>query len=80
MSRRRRSDKLNISHIFLYSNKDIRNLDITGMRKSRKSCAVVPREARRHTVSKFRKEVTMKISIETKKRQDKEDKVKKRTR
>lgn len=45
-------------------NSCIRGLDNIRMRRSRKSSAEGLQERRRHTFSKFRKVVTMKISIE----------------
>ena len=46
----------------------IRDLDSIGVRKGRKSCAARPREEWRHAVSKFRRAVSMKITIEDRKR------------
>ena len=45
-------------------NSCIRKMDRIRMRRSRKSCAARPREGGRHTVSKFRREVSMKIPVE----------------
>ena len=44
-------------------NSCIRKMDRIGMR-SRKSCAVNPREGGRHPVSKFRRAVSMAIAVE----------------
>ena len=46
----------------------IRKLDRIGMRVSGESCAVGLQEGGRHTVSKFRRAVTMKIAIKDSKR------------
>ena len=43
-------------------------MDRIGMRMSRKSCAARPREWGRHAVSKFRRAVSMKITVEESKR------------
>ena len=45
-------------------NSCIRKMDRIRMRRSRKSCAARPREGGRHAVSKFRREVSMKIPVE----------------
>ena len=42
----------------------IRKMDRIGMRRSRKSCAARLREGGKHTVSKFRRAVSMKIAVE----------------
>ena len=49
-------------------NSCIRGLDSIGMSMSRKSCAAGPRDGGRHAVSKFRRAVSMNISIEDRKR------------
>ena len=49
-------------------NSCIRGLDRIGVRGSSKSCAARPLEGGRHAVSKFRRAVTMKITIEDRKR------------
>ena len=49
-------------------NSCIRKVDRMWMRASRKSCAARPREGERHAVSKFRKSVRMKITVEGSKR------------
>ena len=49
-------------------NSCIRELDRKGVRVSRKSGAARPPERGRHAVSKFRRAVTMKITIEDRKR------------
>ena len=49
-------------------NSCIRELDRKGVRVSRKSGAARPPEGGRHAVSKFRRAVTMKITIENRKR------------
>ena len=43
-------------------------VDRIGMRVSRKSCSVRPREGERHAVNKFRRAVSMKITVEDNKR------------
>ena len=45
-------------------NSCIRKMDRIGMKRRRKSCAARPREGVRHAVSKFRREVSMKITVE----------------
>ena len=45
-------------------NSCIREVDRIGMGVNRKSCVVRPREGWRHAVSKFRRAVSMQITIE----------------
>ena len=45
-------------------NSSISWVDRIGMRMSRKSCAARSRERRRHAVSKFKRAVSMKITVE----------------
>jgi len=45
-------------------NSCISEVDRIGVRVSRKSCALRPQEGRRHAVSKFRRTVSMKITVE----------------
>ena len=49
-------------------NSCINMVDIIGVKGSRKSCAARLWEGRSYTISKFRKAVTMKISVEGSKR------------
>ena len=49
-------------------NSCIRGLDSIGMSMSRKSSAAGPREGGRHAVSKFRRAVSVEISIKDRKR------------
>ena len=44
-------------------NSRIRKMDIIVMRRSTKPCATRPREGWRHTVSKFRRAVSMNIAV-----------------
>ncbi len=44
-----------------------RNLDSKGVSLTGKSCAARPREGQRHVLSKFRRAVNMKITIEDRK-------------
>ena len=53
--------------ITMLVNSCIRDLDSIGVSEGRKSCAARPREERRHAVSKFRRAVSMKITIEDRK-------------
>ena len=46
----------------------IREVDIIGMRVSKKSCAARPREGGRNAVSKFRRVVSIKITVEDSKK------------
>ena len=45
-------------------NSCIRKMDKIEMRRSRKLCATRPREEGKHKVSKFRRAVSMKITVE----------------
>ena len=45
-------------------NSCIRKMDRIWMRRRRKTCAARTREGERHVVSKFRRTVSMKISVE----------------
>ena len=47
-------------------NSCIRKMDRIEMGRSRKSCAARPREEGRHEVNKFRRAVSMKITVEDK--------------
>ena len=47
----------------------IRKVDRIGMRERGQSCAARPREEGRHAVSKIRRAVSMKISVEDRERQ-----------
>ena len=45
-------------------NSRIRKMDRIGMKRSKRSCAVRPREGSSYAVSKFRRAVNMKIAVE----------------
>ncbi len=49
-------------------NSCISEVDRVGMREHRKSCAARPRKEGRHAVSKFRRAVTMKTTVEDRQR------------
>ena len=51
------------TNVKILVNSCIRKMDRIG-RRSRKSCAVRPRERRGHAVSKFRRAVSTKIAVE----------------
>ncbi len=52
----------------MLDNSCVRDLDGKGMSMSRKSCAAGPREGGRHAVSKFKRAISVNISIEDRKR------------
>ena len=52
----------------ILANPCIRKVNRIGIRVSRKTCAARPREGGRHAVSKFRRAVGMKITVENSKR------------